>query len=413
MPVELPVRPHEAVALADLVFEHLEGRPLTGDARARLAARLAGLKLESIRPYAGSLVRDNVHRSVYYLSVDGLSGPAPIPLLLRVALASAPSSAVFPRALLVGRMRPASGREVVVNAVPFGPRDAANIRAFAEELDRAFLPRPQGAMPAIAVETRHPEAALPAAFEAFRQILKNTGVNWASLEGSYEAGLWAAIRAGWREGYSAGAGRMVAAGDAGVERNQEAIRDCAGCTRFTIDASRAPELQAESRAWSDAEAGEFARPFTIGDVSYVFTADELARLEARFGRGLRLTGELYDFIRSAKAESGLGRSFDFELSLDGAETLTTPKELIFCLHWLKTRGRAAQLVSPNLNLDAMGELAAVARYFNATLSVSSSGGEPEDAIEAIGRATAGRVNCRIAGEFQASHIVRLASRLRG
>ena len=206
---------------------------------------------------------------------------------------------------------------------------------------------------------------------------------------------------------------MVAAGDAGVERNQEAIRDCAGCTRFTIDASRAFQPPGQPPIWSDAEAGEFARPFVIGGVSYVFTGDELARLEARFGRGLRLTGELYDFIRSAKAESGLGRSFDFELSLDGAGTLTTPKELIFCLHWLKTRGRAAQLVSPNLNLDAMGELAAVARYFNATLSVSSSGGEPEDAIEAIGRATAGRVNCRIAGEFQASDIVRLASRLRG
>ncbi|MCX6636989.1 MAG: hypothetical protein NT090_18195 [Acidobacteria bacterium] len=413
MPVELPVRPNEAVALADLVFEHLEGRPLTGNARARLAARLAGLKLESIRPYAGSLVRDNVHRSAYYLSVDGLSGPAPVPLLLRVALASAPSSAVFPRALLVGRMRPASGREVVVNAIPFGPRDTASIRTFAETLDRAFLPRPQGAMPAIAVETRHPETALPAAFEAFRQILKNTGVNWASIEGSYEAGLWAAIRAGWREGYSAGAGRIVAAGDADIERNQEAIRDSGGYSRFTIDASRAFQLPGQPPIWSDAEAGLFARPFTVGGVSYAFTPDELARLEVKFGHPLRVTGELYDFIRGTKAESGLGRSFDFELSLEAAETPTTPKELIFCLHCLRTHGRAAQLVSPNLNLDAVAELAGVARHFNATLSVRLSGGEREDTIEAIGRATAGRVNYRIAGEFQASHIVRLASRLRG
>jgi hypothetical protein len=179
-----------------------------------------------------------------------------------------------------------------------------------------------------------------------------------------------------------------------------------------IDASRAPELQAEPRTWSDAEAGQLARPFTIGDVAYVFTPGELARLEAKFGHGLKLTGELYDFIRSTKAESGLGRSFDFELSLEAAETLTTPKELIFCLHWLKTRGRAAQLVSPNLNPGAVAELAGVARHFNATLSIAAGGGEREDAIEAIGRATAGRVNYRIAGEFQVSHIVRLASRLR-
>ncbi|MEK7752360.1 MAG: hypothetical protein AAB654_10625, partial [Acidobacteriota bacterium] len=356
MPVELPVRPGEAVALADLVFEHLEGRPLTGDARARLAARLTGLKLESLRPYAGSLVRDNVHRSAYYLPVDGLSGPAPVPLLLRVALASAPSSAVFPRALLVGRMRPASGREVVVNAVPFGPRDTANIRAFAEVLDRAFLPRPQGALPAIVVGSGHPESALPAAFEAFRQILKNTGVNWASIQASYEAGLWAAIRAGWREGYSAGGGPIVAAGNADAGRIHETIRDAAGCSRFTIDAFRAPELQAQPRTWSDAEAGEFERPFTIGDFSYVFTREELDCLETKFGHGLRLAEELYDFIRRTKAESGLGRSFDFELSLEAAATPTTPKQLIFCLHWLKTHGRAAQLVSPNLNLDAVEEL---------------------------------------------------------
>ncbi|MDP2998910.1 MAG: hypothetical protein Q8N47_15590, partial [Bryobacterales bacterium] len=352
--------------------------------------------------------------------------------LLRVALASAPSSAVFPRALLVGRMRPASGREVVVNAVPFGPRDSANIRAFAEVLDRAFLPRPQGALPAIVVGSGHPESALPAAFEAFRQILKNTGVNWASIQASYEAGLWAAIRAGWREGYSAGAGPIVAGGDADAGPIHEAIRDSAGCSRFTIDASRAPGLQAEPRTWSDAEAGEFERPFAIGDVSYVFTREELARLEAMFGHGLRLAEELYDFIRRTKAESGLGRSFDFELSLEAAATPTTPKQLIFCLHWLKTRGRAAQLVSPNLNLDAVeelvprplvplpngrgsetilsrarqqaeepnhavAELAAVARHFNATLSVGSCDAEREDAVEAIGRATAGRVNYRLAG----------------
>ena len=40
--------------------------------------------------------------------------------------------------------------------------------------------RPQGARPAIAVGNRHPQISLPAAFEAFRTILKKTGVNMAS-----------------------------------------------------------------------------------------------------------------------------------------------------------------------------------------------------------------------------------------
>jgi hypothetical protein len=34
--------------------------------------------------------------------------------------------------------------------------------------------------------------------------------------------------------------------------------------------------------------------------------------------------------------------------LDEADTLTTPEELIFYMHWLRERGRPAQLVPPNL-----------------------------------------------------------------
>ena len=234
-PLELPLRAGEAALVADMVLGHLEKRTL--------GARLAGLGWESVRPYIGSLVRDSVHQNSYYMAVDGLAGPSPVPLLLHMTSASAPSSALFPKALLVGRVRPAGGREVVVNAIPFGRDNAANIRAFAERLDRAFLPRPQGAMPGVTVETRHAEATLPMAFEAFRQILKTTGANWASLSAPYEAGVWAAIRAGWREGYSAVASRIAVTGEDDLESAKEAIRQSAGYTRFVVDASRAPEFQ--------------------------------------------------------------------------------------------------------------------------------------------------------------------------
>ena len=74
----------------------------------------------------------------------------------------------------------------------------------------------------------------------------------------YEAILWSAIRAGWRDGYSAGL-RVTA--DAG----ENTIRDAAGFSRFIIEASTGP-------------------------------------IEA-----------LYDLIRCVREDSGFGGGFDFEL----------------------------------------------------------------------------------------------------
>jgi hypothetical protein len=46
------------------------------------------------------------------------------------------------------------------------------------------------------------------------------------------------------------------------------------------------------------------------------------------------------------------------------------------------------------------ELAAVARHFNATLSIHSGSGKQAEVLEQIGKATAGRVNYKISGELQ-------------
>src|SRR5207244_4047140 len=158
-------------SLAELIFAAAEGKALNDELRNRLAAQSASLALSTIRPYFGSLAGDPVHPSAYYLAIDARNNES---VLLHLAAASAPTSAVFPAALLIGRMR-AAGREIVVNAVPFSPADRQNVSAFAEQVDRAFLPRPQGARPAIAVGNRHPEISLPAAFDAFRAILRGTG----------------------------------------------------------------------------------------------------------------------------------------------------------------------------------------------------------------------------------------------
>jgi hypothetical protein len=168
---------------------------LTADLRSRLAARIPQLGLETFTPFPGSLARDPIHPSTYYIAIDTHSAP----MLLRIALASSPASGLFPGAMLIGRMRPGGGREIVINAVPFHFSDRESVRTFAEQVDRAFLPRSQGPQSAIIAEG--PDFA--SAFRAFRAILKSTGLNLAATLGDYDIALWSAIRAGWRDGWNA------------------------------------------------------------------------------------------------------------------------------------------------------------------------------------------------------------------
>jgi len=387
---------------------------------------------------------------------------------------------------------------------PFASTDWETIRWFAEHVNRAFLPRPQVAQPAIAVGNRHPEVSLPAAFEAFRQIQQKTGVNMAStvqlsatremttddviaardgenptaaghtrisIRHLYHAGLWAAIRSGWRAGYNAEADHFIVTGNnaseiaRSTEASKEAIRHAAGYTKFTTDSSKLFILEADRRhpkAWTDSQVaekfesifsaeerawilGEFVRRVAVENATYDFTRAEVTRLAVKFGESLKLNEDLFDFIRREKG----GAPFDFEPSIDEADTLTTPEELFFYMQWLKLRGRPAQLVPPNLGFkkrqaypSAMGtspaagvgltdyvhhkmwpelaprvakdfggrpieelahrvrELAAVARHFDGTLSIHSGSGKQAEVLESIGRSTAGRVNYKISGELQ-------------
>jgi hypothetical protein len=388
--------------------------------------------------------------------------------------------------------------------IPFAATDHDNIRVFAEQVDASFLPRPQGQESAIAAGARHPEISIPAAFDAYRTLLIETGCNLASpvqlaatremttdaalaerdgenplvpghtrvsIRHLYHAGLWAAIRSGWREGYNAEADHFIVSGDSSediarsFEHVKEAIRQAAGYTKFTTDTSRLFELEADVRhaaAWGDSAvaerfaqiltpeeqswvAAEFSRPFSIGGREYSFTRQEIIRLSVKFGMSLKRNEELYDFIQQCKC----GRSFDFEPSIDEAETLTTAKELLFYMHWLQARGRPAPLVPPNFGFKKrqpfpvmmertaehgvglreychgkmwpellprveqefgghpLKELAArirehadIAHHFNATLSVHSGSGKQAAVLGIIGEATSGRVNYKISGELQ-------------
>src|SRR5579862_3764386 len=325
VPMELPVKGSETAAIAELIFQHADGKPLNDDIRNRLTGLSGQLHLSTVKPYFGSLVRDTEHSSTYYVAADGRGGQS---LLLHIALASAPTSGIFPNLLLIGRMR-AAGREIVVNSIPFSTKDWENLDRYAQRLDPAFLPRPQGARPAIAVGNRHPEISLPAAFEGFRTIFRNTGVNMAStvqlsatremttddviaardgenptaaghtrvsIRHLYHAGLWAAIRTGWRAGYNAEADHFIVTGSnaaeiaRSVEAAKEAIRHAAGYTKFTTDTSRLFILEADKRhpaAWTD---GQVAEKFEA-----IFSAEERAWILGEFAKRVTVENAAYDF----------------------------------------------------------------------------------------------------------------------
>lgn len=384
-----------------------------------------------------------------------------------------------------------------VHVYPFSSYDRGNIEAFAEKIDRAFLPRPQRDQPAIAAGNRHPEISLPAVFGAFADILESTGRNLAStvqlsatremttddaiaardganptaaghtrvsIRHLYHAGMWSAIRSGYRSGYTAEADHFIVSGsnDAEIAKSvdwvKEAIVHAAGYTKFTTDTSKVFDLRADTRhpqplsvseieeLFSKRLTGEeqkwifnvFGKPFDCGAAKYTFDQAEIKRLAVKFAPSLKLNEELFDAILAARH----GAAFDFEPSLDEADTLTSAKELIFYMHWLQERGRPAQLVPPNLGFkkrqaypetraalekytyhkmwpevmprvdaefgghpipelkDRVRELADVARYFDGTLSIHSGSGKQPEVLRSIGAATNGRLNYKISGELQ-------------
>jgi hypothetical protein len=198
---DLPLRLGDTVALAQILLDVLGAHPKPVDdrMRERVAARAGSIAFQCLRPYVPSIERDPIHPSAYYICVDGVDQQ---PFLLRVAPSSTPSSGLFPKAILIGRTH-LGPREVVINAVPFGRGDRDRIKVFAEQVNKAFLPKP-GTKP-----LTYTTGDASTSFETFRKTLNSTGQNQAAFalaegqnkEEFYFTVVWSAIRAGWREGY--------------------------------------------------------------------------------------------------------------------------------------------------------------------------------------------------------------------
>jgi hypothetical protein len=287
IPLVLPLKANEAAALADLVYQQLEGKALTADLRSRFAGRLPQLGLETFTPHSGSLARDPIHPSTYYLAIDTQSGA----MLLRIALASSPASGLFPGAMLIGRMRPGGGREIVINAVPFHFSDRETVRTFAEQVDPAFLPRSQGPQSAIVVDG----AGSATAFRAFRSIFKATGLNIAAIAEDYDIALWSAIRAGWREGWNA----------------QTSDASAAGYTKYSVAGSM-EEIEASYDRIRAAKAGR------VFDFEIGWPGDPATVLEK-----LKSSGRPAQFIKTApdaelRERASVARQYNAILSFEGA-----------------------------------------------------------------------------------------------
>ena len=294
VPFELPLRASDAAAIADLLFQQVEGRPLTEDQRGRFAGRLSAIETPTVTAYPGSLAADPIHPSTYYLAVDGANHGITTPLLLRIGLASAPGTSFFPKAVMIGRMRPSGGREVVVSAIPFGPGDQENIQTFAELVDKSFLPKPHGGQATVIVRTADPAADLPAAFEGFRQGPRQMAAVVEVPLDSFWTAVWAAVRSGRREAYSVGVAFDLSQG------REAALRQAEQAVLFT---------------------------------KYVIPAGEDQLDDA---------GAVMDHVRRAKAglSSVFTRTADFELAVSQAAQIAP------MLAGLKASGRAVQSVSP-------------------------------------------------------------------
>jgi hypothetical protein len=314
VPIDLPVRPPEAAELARVIFQQAEGKRLSDEVRNRIASRATQLRLETIRPCFGSLAREPVHHGTYYLAVDGIGG---VPLLLHMAPPSAPTSGIFHKPLLIGRLA-----DVVINAIPFGPADADNVAAFVDRIDPAFAPRPQGARPAIAIA-----GDLAAAFEAFRGVLRRSGKNLAATCGvPLATAQWAAIRAGWREGYSA-AGDEIASTHFTVEaatpedaaNRHERIREARSAAKlarafdFELSFASAPapttadEFRAALEFLKDAgHAAQWVAPRLEG----LGRLDELAAIARLFQCGIAIdSSPEHDAALDTIARATAGRYF--------------------------------------------------------------------------------------------------------
>lgn len=364
VPLTLPVRAAEAAALADLVFQVTGRAPMSDAARHQLAARLHSVHFESFSVKPWSLVADPGAPQTFYVAIE-----AKAPWLLHIAAASSPASGLFPKPVLIGRMRTPHGMEVVVNAIPFGPGDAKAIGTYVETLDRAVQPRAQGTQSLFLAAKRNPDIA----FGQYRAVLRKYGLNVAAFEiDNVQEVAWAAARNGWREGYSA-----------------------LGLTRIETDSAQAVQTGRAEWALLDVNwklAGEAVTTAEEVRVALRRLRDEEIGVQAvtvGLGPG---PGEAYPETMEALAAKGGEGPW---------------ASILARVEWQAGR-------KPLLELrDRVKEMQEMARQFGAVIRVMGDPSHSEAFLEALGAGAAGRLYYCLHPEQPVDRIAEMAALLRG
>jgi hypothetical protein len=209
-----------------------------------------------------------------------------------------------------------------------------------------------------------------------------------------------------------------------------------GCINaFTIDASDLFDQAVEKlnekeikekfkRMFSEKEREEIVsryleREFSFYGVrnqchKYKLDKLEVMKLSLKFKESIRVTKEIYEYIKNKMKES-----FGFEISLDETYEKTREEELLFYLNEWKLGGGTLDFVAPNIgfkkrkdfrrSLDELEErvekLAAIAKAYKTLLSIHSGSGttpysgKGRRTYKALSEATGGKLKYKISGVY--------------
>jgi hypothetical protein len=112
--------------------------------------------------------------------------------------------------------------------------------------------------------------------------------------------------------------------------------------------------------------------------------------------------KLYPQIRRARAALKISRGFDLEL--DAGAAPMTPQVLRDVMEEMKERAHIPQLVYPGPVAEGdLDELAAIAQHFQITLSFRYRG-EPPEAVRTIAKTMSGRLDYRVRDAAEAEFV---------
>lgn len=200
--------------------------------------------------------------------------------------------------------------------------------------------------------------------------------------------IWGVLQAGWRDGFGADADHL---------KNTDDIDVCvaAGYTFYTIDpgeyvdneANYAPQARLLEKApdvpWAgldtdlaDLKARLLNKPIDLGNFSLTISEEELLRAAVKYGPAVAHTVKMYRHLAQASGD----KPFEFEMSVDETETITTLAEHVYIVNELRRLGVKWVSLAPRYvgefekGVDYIGDLAEFEKSFAGHFAVSQAFG---------------------------------------